>query len=190
MRQIQIIITLLVLTIFSCGKKKSNLTFGQKAFNQIEQQVIDSIFKDKRFTFLFLKNEKEYSQEKKKLKKDTLRLSININDFFFPFHEIDKAGLDKFYYNSEFKIDPQYIHYNKVNSTEFSDVEIPIKYQKLTKTLSKLSCSQIEFDYQKTNGVLCVIYNYGKNNKFGYIIFINKNNNKWKVVRTMPTWIS
>lgn len=192
-------------------RKVANHQFEEKLLNEVFYDIINSTYRDKRvYTFdcknghMILKkghflgwNNPECEKQIKKLKKDTLNLVVAIEDSVKPMFSKTMDTIP-----SEFKVldsIPYKVEIEKFESRKFTlkyiselkpDEEFENWSKKYPKFVGLLAFSKIYFDSNKENGILKVRYLCGGKCGLGYLVYLKKINGKWKVKKTVQTWIS
>lgn len=202
---------LVLLFLFqSCEKEETDLQFEQNVLDQVFGEVVHQTYKDKRvYTFnckegkpIFEKGNRigwDHPECKKQfiaLQKDTLGLVVAISDSVQPIDLDDKEFIPsafKILDTKSYRI-PIADHNNqkfqfKYLSELHPDDELENWSKKYPKFIGNLKLSKIYFDPERENGVLTVYYFCGSNCGLGYVVYLQKNQEQWKVKKTESTWI-
>lgn len=229
MRKFQKITSLLILLIIisSCEKKTTELEFEKSVMSEIFPSLINSTCIDSRILFLppplgkpiydkndnyigsdtsNIKTERENWERKiAKIKKDTSKIVVAIDDTIYRIEKKDQIKLTEYYKNAiivadtnnerkEYKIDLKKQKYNQKFKLKYLS-EFP-KKDTIWKTKYSfnfsgiVSFSRIQFDKEKKYGILSAGFVCGRLCGQGFRIFIKKVNNKWIIDKTEGTWIS
>ncbi|MFC4817232.1 hypothetical protein [Flavobacterium sp. GCM10023249] len=202
---------LVLLFLFqSCEKKETDLQFEQNVLDQVFVDIVHQTYKDKRvYTFnckegkpIFEKgnpigwDHPECEKHFIAIQKDTLGLVVAISDSVQPIDSDDKEFIP-----SSFKIidTKKYrIPLADYNSQKFQfkylselrpDDEFENWSRKYPKFIGNLKISKIYFDPKRENGVVTVYYFCGSNCGLGYVVYLQKDQEQWKVKKTENTWI-
>ena len=202
---------LVLLFLFqSCEKKETDLQFEQNVLDQVFVDIVHQTYKDKRvYTFnckegkLILKkgnsmgwDHPECEKQLSALQKDTLGLVVAISDSVQPIDSNDKEFvpsafkiLDKKTYRIALAHHTSQKFRFKYLSELRPDDEFKNWSKKYPKFIGSLKLSKIYFDPERENGVVTVYYFCGSNCGLCYVVYLQKNQEQWKVKKTESTWI-
>ncbi len=179
-------------TVLNC-RKESNYEIENKVFDDIFTSIVDSTLIDRR-TYLGF----EYSKQQiDSIKKDSLNRILAFIPKLVGIDGDDLKKIPKDYESisdSVWTFTPEKYNNNKYIFKKISELPFDNSYDNWANKYSKfsgvLSFSQIYFDKEMKKGVLNVIYNCNARCSVGYLVYIQKENNKWKVKKVDKTWIS
>jgi hypothetical protein len=206
-------IHLLFLLLFlfqSCDKKETDLQFEQNVLDQVFVDIVNQTYKDKRvYTFnckegkpIFEKGNRiswdhpECEKQLSSLQKDTLGLVVAISDLVQPIDSDDKEFIPsvfKILDTKSYRIPLTHHTSQKFQFKYLSELDPDDEFEnwsrKYPKFIGNLKLSKIYFDSERENGILAVHYFCGSNCGLGYVVYIQKNQEQWKVKKTESTWI-
>ncbi len=187
------ILTYLLLLVFFFLCQKQNENIEKKVLNDIFLDTVDSTLIDRRIYLGFDYSKKQIDSIKKDPSKRIIAISENLTRIYGDdLKEIPQNY--KIKCDSTWKIQPE-----KFNSTTyiFKKInELPFdnsfeNWNNKYKTFSGvLSFSQIYFDDNLQNGIFAVTYSCSVRCAVGYLVYITKDYNKWKIKEVRKTWIS
>lgn len=184
------------MSISSCNKgypEDNSADFEQKVFDEIFVTAVDSTLIDMRTYTGFQYSDKQRDS----IKKDTLNRVVAFNiennkvpiDFLTQIPKKYKTINDSIWnFNLEKYKSPKYIFKNDSELT--LDRELVDWQKKYTKFSGALSFSKIYFDKQRQNGVFEANYYCGSKCGVGFLVYLKKIKNNWKVIKTERSWIS
>jgi len=218
MKKLKIISSLLLMIlIFGCGKKVSDLEFEKETMLQIYPALIDSIWiKDQVATHIMASKyalsenldskelNKKYNQQLTTMKQDTSKLYVLASNKIYPANENDCTMLSKYFkkitVNKNLTDSLNYA----IDENEFSAIK-HIKTKFISKFDKKklfdqfknrfythgiLSFSRIQFDSEKKYGLLAIEITSSAFSAHSYIVFIKKVNGIWIIDKFEENWIS
>ncbi len=194
MKSIKLISLIIIsfFTLLNC-KKESNYETESRVFDDIFISIVDSTLIDRR-TYLGF----EYSRKQiDSIKKDSLNRIVAFIPKLGGIDSDDLKKIPKDYKSisdSVWSFTPEKYNTNKYIFKKTAELPFDNSYEnwknKYPKFSGVLSFSQIYFDKEMQNGILSVTYTCGVSCSVGYLLYIEKVNNKWKVKKVNNTWIS
>lgn len=176
----------------SCNRKSQ--INGQKVFNEIFIDTVDSTFIDKRIYLGFGYSE----QQKDSIRKDSSGLVIAVNDQAMSILDSDLKEIPETYTISSDTVlwvrNPEKFNSEKYIFKKVSDIPDDPMHEKWSAQYPKftgaLTFSKIYFDPKAENGIMAVSYSCGSGCGLGYLVYISKINDVWKIRKVKRTWIS
>lgn len=173
--------------------KESNYEIESKVIDDIFISIVDSTLIDRR-TYLGF----EYSKKQiDSIKKDSLNRIVAFIPKLTSIESDDLKIIPKDYKSisdSLWTFTPEKYNTKKYIFKKASELPFDNSYEnwakKYTKFSGVLSFSQIYFDKEMKKAILSVTYICGVNCSVGYLVYIEKEKNKWKVKKVNNTWIS
>ncbi len=200
-----VFLTLIFASLLSCKKQKSDLEFEQEVFYSVFNEIVDSVYIDRKLfippPFWDKEKLKIYNKEIEEYKKDTSKRVVAIHENvkgFFLDEELKKKLInfnikDSIRVSKSFNIELSKIKNSKLifkYRNEFPE-NYNIWYGKYNFHLAgELYFSGILFNKKKDKGFLSCGYSCGEKAGQGFDIYIIKEKNKWIVEKIINTWIS
>ncbi len=199
----KIIISILTILLISCSQREITLEEENQIFENVLISLLDSI----QYSVL----PPPYNDSIKKIYENDKMLII-INDSTNILPSEDQLSFKKYYKNISLNIDSSYatktkygiIKIKNLNSHKLSfklsskkfdfifSSEIENLKDKDIFFCGELELSNIKLDNSKKFGLFSVSYSCCEDNKCGsgWTIYLKKINEKWKIDKIIPTWVS
>ena len=182
---------ILLLSIFSCNRQTKNIE--QKAIDDTFLNIVDSTLIDRRTYIGFDYSKKQIDS----IRKDTISRIVAIRNEMTGIHEYDLKEIP-----TKFKISDDLI--SRINAEKYNSQKYKFKdlstlpfeesfdnWANKYKTFSGvLEFSHIYFDENLNNGVLTVTYSCNIRCSVTYLVYILKDENKWKIKKVQKIGIS
>ena len=182
---------LLFFSFISCQKQKKNIE--KKAFDDVFLNTVDSTLIDRRIYLGFDYSKKQIDSIKKDPSKKIIAISENLTGIYGD----ELKAMPKNYKirnDSTWNIQPEKFNSTKYIFKKLKDLPFNESFENWSdkyETFSgALSFSQIYFDDNLQNGIFSVIYSCSVRCDVGYLVYITKDNNKWKIKNVKKIWVS
>ena len=186
-----LIYLLLFFSFFSCQKQKKNIE--KKALDDVFLNTVDSTLIDRRIYLGF-----DYSKNQiDSIKKDSSQRIIAISENLTGIIGDDLKEIPENYKiknDSTWNIQPEKFNSPKYLFKKLNSLPVDDSFENWSdkyKTFSGvLSFSHIYFDDNFQNGIFAVVYSCSIRCEVGYLVYITKNNKKWRIKTVRKTWLS
>lgn len=201
----------MIILIFSCDNKKSELEFEKNVMLEIYPSLIDSLWFYNNFPFS--RNGKENKNEIRNnlqkelagIKKNNSKIFATIYDTVYPIQKSEKNEFTKYFKdaivskNKENDTLKYALNRKKLSEINHTKIKFISKFRIKDKPweinhkfliYGVISFSRIQFDTQKKYGILTSDIICGGLCGHGYRVFIRKVKNKWVIDKVEEAWIS
>ncbi len=219
----KVLVPFIILLLFSCGKKQSNIEFEQTVFYEVFPAIVDSmrlsteiapppprpIYDDEgNFvgvdTIEWIEMEANFEKEKLAFSHDSINCSAIVSDNIYELAENDILNfskvnnlaikdLDSNNSKLKYRIDISNLRSSKsqiqfIYSSEFNRNKDYRKSRYFSENLGVIGFSRIQFNKDKTKGVLNCFHYKGNIEESHFRIFIKNIKNIWLIEHTYITY--